>query len=421
MSPTSRTAGLLALAAVVAVAVSPAVGLLLVLALAVATVLDARAVRSPPRVSVDVASVLSRGVPVPLRAEAHAQGAAAVALRQAVPPDLVLVPREADGALEATLTGLRRGRHELPALGTRAQGPLGLATWTHRSGTPTEVQVFPDLGTARRLALAVRQGRFRDPGVSARGPLGLGTAFESVRDYEPDDDIRQVNWRATARTGRPMSNQFRVEQDRDVLCLVDTGRLMGAPVTTRAGRPPLTGLDAALDAVAAVGLVADEVGDRCGALAFDHEVRAEVRPRRAGGRLVVQALYDLEPRATDSDYERAFWRAGAAKRAFVLVLTDLVEEAAARQLVAAVPMLARRHVVVVASVADAALTELPGTPPADRAGAYRTAVALEVLQARERAVAEVRRGGAEVVEAPAEDLPAACVRAYLRAKARARL
>src|SRR5437764_1031252 len=80
------------------------------------------------------------------------------------------------------------------------------------------------------LALAVRQGRFRDAGQRSRGPLGLGLEFESVRDYLPDDDIRQVNWRATARLGRPMSNQHRVEQDRDVLCVVDAGRLMGAPL-----------------------------------------------------------------------------------------------------------------------------------------------------------------------------------------------
>ena len=63
----------------------------------------------------------------------------------------------------------------------------------------------------------MRQGRFRDAGRRTRGPLGLGTEFESIRDYPPDDDIRQVNWRATERIGRPMSNQYRVEQDRDVM------------------------------------------------------------------------------------------------------------------------------------------------------------------------------------------------------------
>ena len=151
--------------------------------------------------------------------------------------------------------------------------------------------VYPDLPAARRLALSVRQGRFRDQGRLTRGPLGLGTDFESIRDYSPDDDARQINWRATDRLGRPMSNQFRVEQDREVMLLIDAGRLMGAPLEDR------TRLDAAVDAAVTVALVADVVGDRCGVVAFDDGIRRRLPPRRAGGDAVVRALFDLEPRA----------------------------------------------------------------------------------------------------------------------------
>jgi uncharacterized protein (DUF58 family) len=318
--------------------------------------------------------------------------------------------------LDATVRGRRRGRHELPAVATRVVGPLGLAAWYRRAGNAAEVLVYPDLPAARRLALAVRQGRFRDPGRLTRGPLGLGTDFESIRDYLPDDDVRQVNWRATARLGRPMSNQYRVEQDRDVVCLVDAGRLMAAPVGDR------TRLDATIDAVAAVALVADEVGDRCGVVAFDDQVRRHLPPRRSGGDAVVRAVFDVEPRPIDSDYELAFRTVGGGKRAFVLVLTDLLEEAAAQPLLDAMPVLARRHAVVVASVADPDLEHAVRTPPTQPADVYTAAVALDVLDARARVAAQLRRGGAQaVVEAPPDRLAAACVGAYLRAKARARL
>src|SRR5260370_6570681 len=133
--------------------------------------------------------------------------------------------------------------------------------------------------TAHRLVVAVRQGRFRDPGVLTRGRLGLGTDFESIRDYLPDDDIRQVNWRASARTGRPMSNQYRVEQDRNVICCIDAGRLMAAPVSAAPGAAvPLTRLDAALDAAVAVALVAGEIGDQAGATAFGRGIRRRPPP-----------------------------------------------------------------------------------------------------------------------------------------------
>jgi uncharacterized protein (DUF58 family) len=421
MSPTPRAAALLAALALAAFVVPLGLVALGAAALLAAALADAFAVRRPPRLERRVPNVLARGVPVPLTVSAEGPAAVAVTIRQAVPPGMRLEPQEAAQTLEASLTPRRRGRHELPAAGTRSTGPLKLAAWHHRPGEPAALSVFPDLLAARRLALSVRQGRFRDQGISARGPLGLGTEFELVRDYLPDDDIRQVNWRATARLGRPMSNQYRTEQDRDVMLVLDAGRLSAAPLPAPPGGVRPTVLDACLDALTAVALVADEVGDRCGTIAFDSEVRTAMRPGRARGAQVVRALFDLQPRAVDSDYDAAFRRVEGAKRAFVLVLCDLLEESAARPLVAAMPVLTRRHAVVVASPADPHLAALTTTPPATAADVAQATVALQVRDARARAAALVRGAGAQVVEAPADRLTRACVTAYLRAKARARV
>ncbi|HVM04133.1 MAG TPA: DUF58 domain-containing protein [Acidimicrobiales bacterium] len=418
MSPTPRVAWALAALAVAALLVPVPAVVLGALVLAAATVVDALAVRRPPEVARRVPTVLARGVPAPLTVTAARPGARRLLVRQPATPDVRVEPSEADGQLDAMLVPRRRGRHRLPAVATRAVGPLGLGRWDHGAAGEAEVAVYPDVPAARRLALAVRQGRFGEQGRLRRGPLGLGTEFESVRDYSPDDDIRQVNWRVTARLERPMSNTYRVDQDRDVVVVVDAGRLMAAPL---AGTPPLTRLDAALDAATAVALVADEMGDRCGSVAFDAEVRRRLPPRRRGGRAVVETLFDLEPAPVDSDYELAFRTVGRAKRSLVVVLTDLVEEAAARPLVDAVPVLARRHAVVVASVADPDLVDLVRTPPATPLDAYAASVAVEVLDARARVVHQLRRAGAEVVEAPPGQLAAACVAAYLELKRRARV
>jgi uncharacterized protein (DUF58 family) len=360
-------------------------------------------------------SILSRGVEAPLELELGSVPAGVARVRQPVPPDVRLDPREADWRLDGTLTPLRRGRHPLPRPAIRAQGPLGLGAWYHRSGEDGELVVYPDLPSARRIAMAVARGRFLEGGQRGRGPLGLGTDFESIRDYLPDDDVRQVNWRATARMGRPMSNQYRVDRDRELMCLVDCGRLMAAPLGE------LTRLDATIDAVTALALVADELGDRIGAVAFDSEVRQHLRPRRDGGRAVVRSLFDVEPAAVESDYELAFRIAEGAKRSFVLVLTDLLEPSAAQSLVEAVPVLTRRHEVVVASVADEDLGRAISTPPQRELDVYAAAAAVDVLDARAEAATLVRRAGASVIESPPAQLGAACVRTYLRAKARARL
>jgi uncharacterized protein (DUF58 family) len=212
-----------------------------------------------------------------------------------------------------------------------------------------------------------------------------------------------------------MSNQWRVEQDREVICLIDSGRLMAAPVGDR------TRLDAAVDSVAAVAAVADELGDRVGVVALDGTIRRQLSPRRAGGDAVVTAIFDLEPTNQESDYALAFQTVAAAKRSLIFIFTDLIEEAAAQPLMDAMSVLSRHHAVVVASVVDDELQAQITTPAETVADVYRTAAALTVLEDRSRVVTSLRRAGAEVVESPLASLSAHCVGAYLRARARARV
>ena len=415
MSPSPRAAFLLGAIALATLVLPPPVGIIAAVALAVATYIDARSVQAPPEVERKLPQILSRGVPSPFEVQVAVPDARTSVLVQAATPDLEVEPRTSTGSFRGTVRARRRGRHTLPGIAERSEGPLGVGRWHHTVTDPADVLVYPDLPSARRIALAVKQGRFRESGRMQRGPLGLGTDFESIRDYLPDDDIRQVNWRATSRAARPMSNTYRVEQDRDVMCVVDAGRLMAAPIQDH------TRLDVALDAVAAVAAVANVVGDRCGALAFDARILREVPPRRAGGDDVVRELFDLEPTAVDSDYELAFRSVSGGKRSLVFVFTDLLEEAAARPLVEAMPVIARRHAVLVATPSDPDLDALASTPPATENQVFAMSVALDVLDARRTVAAQLRRAGAQVIEAAPGSLGSACVAGYLRAKAKARL
>ncbi|HUA03698.1 MAG TPA: DUF58 domain-containing protein [Solirubrobacteraceae bacterium] len=414
-APTLRTAAILAVIAVAALLVPVWAVVAAAIALLAAAASDVWSVREPPAVKRALAPVLSRGVTVPISVEALARDSRRVLLRQPAIPALELDRETGVDEFAGAVVPRRRGRHELPGVASASVGPLGLARLNHPPGDALTVSVYPDLVTAHALIARLRRELAGHPGKLARGPLGLGTDFESIRDYTPDDDIRQLNWRATARMGRPMSNQYRVERDRDLVCVLDTGRLMAAPIGSR------TMLDASLDAVAMLALAADELGDRCGAIAFDQAIRRFVAPSHRSGRQVIEALFDLEAAPVDSDFERAFQRVGRARRAFVAVFTDLVDEAAARSLVDAVPMLARRHVVVVVSALDPELERAAVTVPSTVLEAASGLVALDVLGARAAASATIARAGASVIEAGAGELAERCLRAYLDAKARARL
>lgn len=412
MSPTPRAAAAAVVAALSGTVLPIWVAWALLGIVLVSVAVDAWQVRTAPRLQRAVPPILSRGVPAPLTVEADNR---TTRIHQAGGVDVDVDPRESDGVLEAQVTARRRGRHPLPSPTTRTRGPLGLGRWHHRPTLEGEIIVYPDLPAAQRLALDVRLGRFAEEGTRTRGPLGLGTDFESIREYRPDDDIRQVNWRATARTGTPMSNQYRVERDREIVCVVDAGRLMAAPVGDR------TRLDVAVDAVAAMAAVAEEVGDRIGVVAFTDRVVRLFPPRRKGAAAALRAVYDLEPEGVDSDYERAFRSVAGSRRAFVLVLTDLLDRAAGAPLVAAVPVLTRHHEVTVAGVVDEDLMHLLDEPAERPDEALRTAVAVELMQQRRHLIAEIRRAGAEVVESSASTLSSHCVGSYLRARRRARL
>ena len=156
----------------------------------------------------------------------------------------------------------------------------------------------------------------------------------------------------------------------------------------------------------------------CGVIVFDREIRRRLATRRSGGRAVVQAILDVEPRLVDSDYDLAFRAVGGGKRGLVIVFTDLVDEAAARSLLAAVPVLARRHAVVVASVTDPDLQRRDD--PRARVDPRR----LRQLRSRSTCSTRARASrrdsaasGAVVIEAPPRRLGEACVGAYLRLKA----
>jgi uncharacterized protein (DUF58 family) len=416
MSPTRRAAWVFAAIALVAIVVPVPVALLAVLALLCVVAVDALSVRKPVEVVRTTSPVVSGVIASPVVVELAAPVPGSVLIRQPAPESFALTPDEEPARLDARVVPRKRGRYELGAPVVRRIGPLGMGRWDRKTPLePVSLSVFPDLVNARRLVMRVRHGRFGSAGRQARGPLGLGTEFELIREYAPDDDIRQVNWLATARTGRPMSNQYRVEQDRDLVCLLDCGRLMAAPVGDR------TRLDVALDVMTALGLVADELGDRFGVVAFSGAVERSLAPRRNGGEAAVRTCFDLEASGVDSDFEAAFQSVGRAKRAMVVVVTDLLDEAAAVTLLDAAPVLTRRHAVVVASVRDPAITGIMRREPANAVDAYEAVVAASVTAARDRAVARLRGAGASVVEASPDALPAACVDAYLSLKARARL
>ncbi len=416
---TQRTAALIALASALVLIAPLGLMLSVIGALLVLAFVDALAVRRPPA-GQRVVGPFARGVATPVTIDVERGSASRLAVRQPLPPDMRSASTDSStGSLHTTLQPQRRGAYTLAPVAVRRDGPLGLGRWHHEIGSAQQIRVYPDLPAAQRLAQSVRQRTIRIGGERRRGPLGLGTEFESVREYRPDDDVRQINWRATARLGRAMSNNLRVEQDLDVWVLVDAGRLSAAsmrvgPASSLAGSSAgslVNRLDLYLDAVAAVGLVADDLGDRLGFAAFAERMLCHLVPRRRGGTQAIEASFSLEPALVESDYATAFASTNSIRRALVMIFADLIDEASAASLAAALPTLCRRHSVVVVTIDDPEFVRArtDGSPT-------ERAVVGDIDDACAAARRVITATGAGVVVAPADRIAEQAVRTYLRAR-----
>jgi uncharacterized protein (DUF58 family) len=329
------------------------------------------------------------------------------------------VPARARITAETTIQPSRRGRFETRELVVRVVGPLGLLARQGRRQLPGLLRVYPPFASRKEAELRIDRARILDIGLrSARG-RGGGTEFDQLREYSIDDESRRMDWAATARTGKAIVRTYRAERNQTVIVALDNGRTMAGQVAGVAR------VEHAMDAVLMLTAVATRLGDRAGLVAFDRRIRAVVAPSHRGDQLtrVSEAMYQLEPELAESDYRGAFTETLVRfhRRALLVVLTELADQALGDTLLPALPLILRSHLVVVASVRDPDLLGWASGPAVDAAGAYRKAAAQAALEDRRVLAAQLRGLGATVVDAPPGALAPALADAYLKVKATGRL
>ncbi len=329
-----------------------------------------------------------------------------------------LAPR-ARAEVSTVLHPTRRGRFVVSELVVRVHGPLGLAMRQTRRLQPVVLRVYPPFRSRDEAELRIRRARILEVGLRSAKGIGGGTEFEQLREYTPDDELRRVDWAASARTGRMIVRTYRPERNQTVIVMLDNGRLMAANV---GGVPRI---EHAIDAAIMLGHIATHLGDKAGMVTFDAAVRAIVAPARRHDQTtrLTEAMYDLEPALLESDYQGAFstMLARFRRRSLIVILSDLAEQAVGDSLLPALPLIMRHHVVVVAAVRDPEVVAWAASVPQDPEEAYRKAAAVASLAERERSAARLRGMGATVIDAPPGLLATRLADAYVAIKSAGRL
>lgn len=316
----------------------------------------------------------------------------------------------------------RRGDARFGATNVLVEGPLGLArrrVVLTATGVST-VQVLPKIGDLDRGALDPRL-LMAELGIKPVRRPAEGTELESLRDALPEDELRRIDWRATARRGKPIARNYELERNHDVLLCIDTGRLMGAVH----GEDRQTKLDLAVAAALRLAAVAVRNGDRVGVLAFDTEVRTWVPPDRGRAQLgkLLDATYGLQTSGADASYVKALLeiRRRQKKRALIVFLTDFVDADVASPMLDVLGVLARRHMVLFVALRDPQIREVADRPVEGLADAYRTIAAMVLDEARATVVEAVSAKGVRALDLVPEAVTAAAVRTYLALRAAQRI
>jgi uncharacterized protein (DUF58 family) len=328
--------------------------------------------------------------------------------------------------VETLLRPMRRGDQQSALVTARSVGPLGLAGRQSSHRVPWQVRILPPFLSRKHLPSRLARLRELD-GMIPVLIRGQGTEFDSLREYVIGDDVRSIDWRATARRSDVVVRTWRPERDRRVVIVLDTGRTSAG----RVGVDPTAGdpsgwprLDWSMDAALLLAALASRAGDHVDFVAHDRVPRAAVYNASRTELLaqLVTAMAPLQPALIESDAAAmvATVRRRIRRRALVVLLTDLNASALDEGLMAVLPQLSTRHHVLIAAVADPRVDRL-AAGRSDAAQVYDAAAAERARNDRVSIATRLRRHGVDVVDAEPEELAPALADRYLAMKASGKL
>lgn len=313
----------------------------------------------------------------------------------------------------------RRGSYTFGDINLRYVSQLQTFIRQARYPAEADVKVYPNVIEVRKYDLLAQKGLLFELGLRQARIFGSGTEFERLREYTTDDEFRRINWKATARRGKPIAAEYETERSQYVVSVIDTGRLM---------RPPIGNL-AKLDYVINTSLLLTYVsllkGDHVGLLTFADQVQTWLPPKSKRGQFytMLEALYNVNFQPVEADYSRAlsYLSLKNKRRSLIVLFTDLVTLDAARPLIASMARLAQRHLPLCVTISDpnthGPVRQLVNTGPA----LYQRAVAETLLDERQIVLDTLNRNGVMTLDVPADKLTISVINTYLELKARGKL
>jgi uncharacterized protein (DUF58 family) len=358
--------------------------------------------------------------------ELHNQSGVAVECSVIEDMPRTLVPEPPRVVLRAAARGSATGHYTVRPL-ERGDIALGAAYLRYRSGSQfaerwaradleQSIRVFPDLENAERHNIYLSRARQIELEKRLIRQRGVGREFESLREYQPGDEFRNICWTATARRGKHVTKLFQVERSQAVWIVMDAGRLLRA----RVGE--LSKLDLSVNAALSLAQIALYSGDRVGLLVYGRNIQQRVGLGRGLGhmRAILESLASAREEAAEADHLRAasVLLQLQRQRALIIWVTDLADTSMTPEVIESASRILSKHLLLFTVIAQTDLNQLAARVPENTEDLYQIAAAQEMVHRRETLIGKVRNQGALTLEIAPSRLTTALVNQYLEVKER---
>lgn len=313
------------------------------------------------------------------------------------------------------LRPLSRGEYNFGYLISFASSPIGLLRRRFKAAEPTTIKVYPSFQLLRKYQLLAISGNTLT-GVKKIRRLGHSLEFEKIKDYVQGDDVRTINWKATARSNNLMVNTFTDARQQQIYCLIDKGRNMKMPFEG------MTLLDHSINASLALLNVALLKQDKAGLITFSKKVSDIIAADRRNDQMlrIIETLYKQQTQFKESDYD-AVWSAlhrNITQRSLILLFTNFETYSSLERQLPFLKKIAQRHLLCVVFFQNTLLKEIQESNPDDIEGIYIKTIADQFSLEKRLIVKELRRYGILSILTTPQALSIDVINKYLELKAR---
>ena len=402
--------------------------LLLNLLVVIAAGVDLLVSPAPRQVEVerDVSEVLSVGMsnPASLQLRNHSAMTLPVSVHddavemcdvENMPQTVTIAPNGSE-TVHYHIRPLRRGASSLLSVSLRF--PTVFRLWTRHETRAVElpVRIYPDIRAVYRYELMARRNRLSEIGVRIARMPGQGREFERLRDYRYGDEIRHIDWKASARQQQLITREFNVERNQSLVLMVDCGRFM----RTESGG--ISYLDQALNSAIMLSYIALGQGDNVSLMVFSNQIECFIRPVRGkpGIQTILKSTYDIQPSDKAADYNMAleYLATVQRKRALVVLITYVSDEVQLQRIGESLRVRSLPYLPVCVLLQDVDLQNMAERVPSSYLEACHTAAAANILNGQAQQVAALQDSGVMIVSTPPQALTERLINEYLIIKAR---